>query len=112
MSDKRRTVINELITRLIDEEYITQTEDKYPVLKVTQNHIRFERAKSLTMRLAVKEELHREIQHTEVDKVLFDKLKEIRKYLADKASVPPYVIFSDASLRDMCAKLPTNEMIS
>lgn len=36
MSDKRRTVINELITRLIDEEYITQTEDKYPVLKVTQ----------------------------------------------------------------------------
>jgi ATP-dependent DNA helicase RecQ len=41
--------------------------------------------------------------------VLFDKLKERRKYLADKASVPPYVIFSDASLRDMCAKLPTNE---
>lgn len=110
MSDKRRTVINELITRLIDEEYITQTEDKYPVLKVTQKSYPILKGqKSLTMRLAVKEELHREIQHTEVDKVLFDKLKEIRKYLADKASVPPYVIFSDASLRDMCAKLPTNE---
>lgn len=110
MSDKRRTVINELITRLIDEEYITQTEDKYPVLKVTQKSYPILKGqKSLTMRLAVKEELHREIQHTEVDKVLFDKLKERRKYLADKASVPPYVIFSDASLRDMCAKLPTNE---
>lgn len=110
MSDKRRTVINELITRLIDEEYITQTEDKYPVLKVTQKSYPILKGqKSLTMRLAVKEKLHREIQHTEVDKVLFDKLKEIRKYLADKASVPPYVIFSDASLRDMCAKLPTNE---
>ncbi len=45
----------------------------------------------------------------EIDRILFDKLKERRKYLADKASVPPYVIFSDASLRDMCAKLPTNE---
>lgn len=110
MSDKRRTVINELITRLIDEEYITQTEDKYPVLKVTQKSYPILKGqKSLTMRLSVKEELHREIQHTEVDKVLFDKLKERRKYLADKASVPPYVIFSDASLRDMCAKLPTNE---
>ena len=41
--------------------------------------------------------------------MLFDKLKEHRKYLADKASVPPYVIFTEASLRDMCAKLPTNE---
>lgn len=110
MSDKRRTVINELITRLIDEEYITQTEDKYPVLKVTQKSYPILKGqKSLTMRLAVKEELHRKIQHTEVDKVLLDKLKERRKYLADKASVPPYVIFSDASLRDMCAKLPTNE---
>ena len=110
MSDKRRTVINELITRLIDEEYITQTEDKYPVLKVTQKSYPILKGqKSLTMRLSVKEELHREIQHTEVDKVLFDKLKKRRKYLADKASVPPYVIFSDASLRDMCAKLPTNE---
>lgn len=110
MSDKRRTVINELITRLIDEEYITQTEDKYPVLKVTQKSYPILKGqKSLTMCLAVKEELHREIQHTEVDKVLFDKLKERRKYLADKASVPPYVIFSEASLRDMCAKLPTNE---
>lgn len=110
MSDKHRTVINELITRLIDEEYITQTEDKYPVLKVTQKSYPILKGqKSLTMRLTVKEELHREIQHTEVDKVLFDKLKERRKYLADKASVPPYAIFSEASLRDMCAKLPTNE---
>ena len=110
MSDKRRTVINELITRLIDEEYITQTKDKYPVLKVTQKSYPILKGqKSLTMRLAVKEDLHREIQQAEIDRSLFDKLKERRKYLADKASVPPYAIFSDASLRDMCAKLPTNE---
>lgn len=110
MSDKRRTVINELITRLIDEEYITQTKDKYPVLKVTQKSYPILKGqKNLTMRLAVKEDLHREIQQAEIDRSLFDKLKERRKYLADKASVPPYVIFSDASLRDMCAKLPTNE---
>ena len=110
MSKTKKAAISELITKLIDEEYIHQTEGKYPILEVTQKSYPILKGqKSLTMRLAVKEELHREIQHTEVDKVLFDKLKERRKYLADKASVPPYVIFSDASLRDMCAKLPTNE---
>ncbi|MBD9047594.1 MAG: DNA helicase RecQ [Ruminococcus sp.] len=110
MSKTKKAAISELITKLIDEEYIHQTEGKYPILEVTQKSYPILKGqKNLTMRLAVKEDLHREIQQTEIDRSLFDKLKERRKYLADKASVPPYVIFSDASLRDMCAKLPTNE---
>ena len=32
-----------------------------------------------------------------------------RKRLADEAGVPPYIVFSDATLRDMCAKLPATE---
>lgn len=110
MSKTKKAAISELITKLIDEEYIHQTEGKYPILEVTQKSYPILKGqKSLTMRLAVKEDLHREIQQVEIDRSLFDKLKERRKYLADKASVPPYVIFSDASLRDMCAKLPTSE---
>jgi ATP-dependent DNA helicase RecQ len=110
MSKTKKAEISELITKLIDEEYIHQTEGKYPILEVTQKSYPILKGqKSLTMRLAVKEDLHREIQQAEIDRSLFDKLKERRKYLADKASVPPYVIFSEASLRDMCAKLPTNE---
>ena len=110
MSKTKKAAISELITKLIDEEYIQQTEGKYPILEVTQKSYPILKGqKSLTMRLAVKEDLHREIQQAEIDRSLFDKLKERRKYLADKASVPPYVIFSDASLRDMCAKLPTSE---
>lgn len=110
MSKTKKAAISELITKLIDEEYIHQTEGKYTILEVTQKSYPILKGqKSLTMRLAVKEDLHREIQQAEIDRSLFDKLKERRKYLAYKASVPPYVIFSDASLRDMCAKLPTNE---
>ncbi|RHW43111.1 DNA helicase RecQ [Neobacillus notoginsengisoli] len=37
---------------------------------------------------------------------LFEELRALRKQLADEASVPPFVIFSDASLKDMCLKLP------
>lgn len=37
---------------------------------------------------------------------LFEKLRALRKELADKLGVPAYVVFADASLRDMSAKLP------
>jgi ATP-dependent DNA helicase RecQ len=40
---------------------------------------------------------------------LFEKLRDLRKSLADEAGVPPYVIFSDKSLKDMCARKPVNE---
>lgn len=110
MSDTKRNVIAELINRLVDDGYIYQTEDEFPILKVTQkSYPVLKGQKSLNMRLAVKEDLHREIQNIEVDLALFNMLKERRKYLADKASVPPYVIFSDATLKEMCVKLPTNE---
>lgn len=40
---------------------------------------------------------------------LFESLRIVRKKLADEANVPPFVIFSDKSLRDMCAKKPTSK---
>jgi superfamily II DNA helicase RecQ len=43
-----------------------------------------------------------------LDEGLFAKLKELRTRLAQEARVPPYIIFSDASLRDMCRKRPIN----
>lgn len=39
---------------------------------------------------------------------LFESLRIVRKKLADEANVPPFVIFSDKSLRDMCTKKPTS----
>ena len=40
---------------------------------------------------------------------LFEELRVIRKQLADESNVPPFVIFSDKTLKDMCAKRPKNE---
>jgi ATP-dependent DNA helicase RecQ len=37
---------------------------------------------------------------------LFDRLKRLRRSLADARRVPPYVIFSDKSLADMAARVP------
>jgi ATP-dependent DNA helicase RecQ len=41
-----------------------------------------------------------------LDEGLFGRLKDLRRQLAAEAGVPAYIIFSDASLRDMCRKTP------
>jgi len=43
------------------------------------------------------------------DEKLFQYLRSLRKKLADERNVPPYVIFSDASLRQMASDLPTTQ---
>ncbi|MDX1771287.1 MAG: HRDC domain-containing protein, partial [Planococcaceae bacterium] len=36
-------------------------------------------------------------------------LRVLRKRLAEEANVPPFVIFSDKTLQDMCARRPKDE---
>lgn len=45
---------------------------------------------------------------TETGQELFGILREKRSEIAQEQSVPPYLICSDKSLKDMCAKLPKN----
>ena len=46
---------------------------------------------------------------TNYDGSLSDALRKKRKEMADAKGVPPYVIFSDKSLVDMCQQLPQNK---
>ena len=43
------------------------------------------------------------------DKTLFEKLRQLRKKLAELSNVAPFIIFSDASLIEMCAKKPLDD---
>jgi ATP-dependent DNA helicase RecQ len=43
------------------------------------------------------------------DEALFEKLRGLRKQLADERAVPPYIIFSDVALRQMARFYPENE---
>lgn len=42
------------------------------------------------------------------DRALFARLRSLRKALSERDEVPPFVVFSDATLIDMCQKLPTD----
>jgi ATP-dependent DNA helicase RecQ len=43
------------------------------------------------------------------DEALFEKLRALRKHLADERAVPPYIIFSDVSLRQMARFYPATD---
>jgi ATP-dependent DNA helicase RecQ len=45
----------------------------------------------------------------ECDEALFDRLRSLRRKIADERNVPAYVIFSDVSLREMARNYPTTE---
>ncbi|MBB3700569.1 DNA helicase RecQ [Flammeovirga yaeyamensis] len=58
-----------------------------------------------TKKVSAKEQLGRE---------LFEELRVLRKTIADKENIPPYVVFNDATLKDMSDKKPisVNQMMS
>jgi len=41
---------------------------------------------------------------------LFEQLRKLRKQIADEQGVPPYVVFSDATLQEMAAERPVNRV--
>ena len=45
----------------------------------------------------------------ECDEILFDRLRELRKRLADERDVPAYIILSDVALRQMSRHYPSSE---
>jgi ATP-dependent DNA helicase RecQ len=103
-----RFIVNELLA----QELIRQDGDRYPVLKLTPKG-----AVVLTGREEVFGLRRQEVKARErrgkaddggrFDTLLFERLRLVRKRLAAESSVPPYVIFSDKTLHEMCRHFPT-----
>ncbi|MGM7720198.1 DNA helicase RecQ [Metabacillus sp. Hm71] len=104
MKEKTEKQIVDLIDFLIAEGYLSLTNDKYPVLMLSN------KAREVIVdKLQIfKKELVK-IKSIEVNDDLFERLKLVRRELSVQLGVPPYIIFSDSSLRDMSSKCPTTE---
>jgi ATP-dependent DNA helicase RecQ len=105
-----------LIRHLIHHGYLEQDVGNYSVLKLTDLARPLLRGEqSLTMAIApatekkTKKTSRRKIGDIDYNQELFETLKAQRKKIADAAGVPPFVIFSDASLAGMAADLPIND---
>ena len=60
----------------------------------------------MTMPVATKAEATRQTQLQDADEVLFDRLKKLRREIAQEQNVPAYVVFSDATLVEIARYIP------
>jgi ATP-dependent DNA helicase RecQ len=103
MSEYTIDNIKDMINLLIAEGYLRMTTDEYPVVKLDKRGIPV---------LKNNEKVYRNVMTTEevqVEHELFDKLRSLRRTIASEAGLPPYVIFSDNTLRELSAKYPTSK---
>ncbi|MCF8011881.1 MAG: DNA helicase RecQ [Clostridiales bacterium] len=95
--------IKELINILISEGYITVTNGQYPVLKLCQKAYPVLKGETRVYRKVFEE------RERQVDSELFDRLANLRKELAQKEELPPYMVFHDVTLREMSQRCPADE---
>lgn len=119
--------LKQIINHLLMENYLYLTNDKYTLVKINQSANDILEGKSIiTLKCAKEEPEKTDIQsgtsgakgYIQNRKVpiseiltskgldLFDELKRIRTEIAREEAVPPYIVFSDKTLIDMCIKLP------
>lgn len=112
MSATSTSRIFDIVQFLLEKELISQAGSEYPVLAINAQSLEFIRDKQpLIMQLPKEKVAEKPASTTAIDlsdisTVLFDRLKVLRRGLAEDANVPAYIVFSDATLRDMCRKLP------
>lgn len=70
--------------------------------------IQLVKAETIKERQKVQKEIKIKVIKEKVDASLFATLKALRKKLASEVNKPAFVVFSDASLKDMCKKEPSN----
>lgn len=104
LSNRSVKEVSEFIEFLISDELIAVEHGTYPTLKVTEKGKEVLLGKENVLR---KERV--ETRQIVQDHPLFEVLREVRKEIAQGEGVPPFVIFSDQTLKDMCVKMPQND---
>ncbi|MDD5802716.1 MAG: DNA helicase RecQ [Clostridia bacterium] len=129
-----------LISQMVREGYVIQTEGEYSVLKIGNiAELQQKDSRIIVKKFKEKEKISGSRRHKspysedffQTNSVgnssgtsnsgnsnntaaihksdLFETLRQLRLQIAREESVPPYIVFTDKTLIDMCEKLPQNE---
>lgn len=113
MKDKSKTYIKDLIGTLTADGYIKVSGTTYPILKLTEKSkdVLFGEVKVLVNIRKEEERVRKDgfDENLSYDEKLFKHLKEVRLDMARMRNIPPFIIFSDASLKEMSQKKPRTE---
>ena len=116
MKSNDEKYIKDLIGTLIADGYIRVSGSSYPILKLTEKSkdVLFDQ-KKIYVNQTKEEKVQEKIKFKHAfdsdayDDKLFNHLKKVRLDLSKKRNVPPFIIFSDASLKDMATYKPVSE---
>ena len=100
-----------IVDELLAQDAIAQEGNQYPVLILTNKGSGIlygkEKIEALKREETMKKPKVFKVSGFEpYDEILFDRLRVLRKKLAEEHKVPPYIIFSDMTLHEMCIYYP------
>ena len=109
--------IRQIINDLLVKDYLVLTSGDYPVLKLGEkgrDFLKGEKPETVVLKLPRQQEKEesrpkkQKAKRNEETKYpqLFEMLRQKRYRMAQEAHIPPYIIFSDKTLREMSAYLP------
>lgn len=108
--------IRQVMQFLCSSGYVFVTDDQYPVVKLTQKAADIFGQTPVVMKAAKEQEARikksgkdsqkKQAVLQDTDYGLFEELRKLRLEIAKEQQVPPYIVFSDKSLRDMSARKP------
>ena len=109
--------LKHIMNKLVIDGYLYLTNDKYSIVKMDKSAINVEMDKTKVIMKLSKENMLQQnsnksrIRHksellTSKGLNLFETLRQVRTRLAKEEGMPPYIIFSDKTLTDMCRRLP------
>ena len=120
LKDCTRDELDCLLAQLLEEGYLVQTDDQYAVLHMG-NITPLKQGAQVVVKLPPKPEpaeaapkKHKAGKAAQKGKAaltgdsadLFEQLRALRMRLAQAEKLPPYLVFGDKTLVDMCAKAP------
>ena len=111
MNEYSKDTIRDLISFLITEGYLKAVGNKFPVLMLdtSANDVLFGKQEVVIKRKIEKATKKAEILEANYDVTLLELLRDLRRSIADSLNVPPFVVFSDVSLKEMCIYYPMTE---
>ncbi|MCD7800016.1 MAG: DNA helicase RecQ [Ruminococcus sp.] len=113
MKDSTDMYIRNVTNHLVLHKYLYQTDERYSVLRLTKlaKEVLVGDTKVTMKTLKSQVKKSKVVKNTNVNTndSLFDTLKSVRQNIANVQSIPAYIIFSDATLKDMCKKLPVTK---
>ncbi|MBI6874272.1 DNA helicase RecQ [Clostridium aciditolerans] len=103
MKEFTQKQISSLINKLIADEYLSITDDAYPVVKLKPNsYAVLKNQEKVFMKISKVQKA------VKIDNELFAVLSALRKEISLKENIPPFMIFHDSTLKEMSEYMPSD----